>query len=144
MEIDRMIEYKKWLNGLTIEKEIEYRNNGVNETIIEEIKKMDKENCNKNRNFTLHESTLDISYFSIQICKYNFREPITLKDLLDEIENEILFTIISEADAKSKQIIELKYQGYEVKEIALIMDMSIYQIYRKINKIKNKYYNAQK
>ena len=68
----------------------------------------------------------------------------TLEDILNEIEDEIIYEIISNADDKTKRIIELKYQGYETKEISLIMGISIYDIYRRIKRLKDIFNDAQK
>ena len=61
-----------------------------------------------------------------------------------EIKNEILYEIIKNLDDESKMIIELKYQGYFVWEIAKITKLSIDQINYKIKKIRKMFKSYKK
>lgn len=67
-----------------------------------------------------------------------------IAELLDEIENEILYEIIKNLDDETKKIVELKYQRYFVWEIAEITKLSIDQINYRIKKIREVFKKSQK
>jgi len=69
---------------------------------------------------------------------------VDIAGLLDEIENEILYDIIKNSDEDTKKIIELKYQGYFVWEIAKMTNLTIEQINYRIKKIRSIFKKLQK
>lgn len=109
---------------------------GVNEQHINELRKLDLELFNANRRFTRKQIVLSDDFFDSIADTYNYKSIMTLSELLDELENEALYEIIKNSDLIKQRIIELKYQGYPVKEISSILALSVDSIYRKIKKIK--------
>ena len=116
----------------------------MNEHHINELRKLDLELFNANRRFTRKQIVLSDDFFDSIADTYNYKSIMTLSELLDELENEALYEIIKNSDFVMKRIIELKYQGYSVKEISSILGLSVDSIYRRIKKIKICYENSQK
>ena len=67
---------------------------------------------------------------------YYKKEIITEEDILDNIENEALYDYLSETDPVLLEIILLKIEGYSIKEISEIVQLSTGYIYKKIKKLK--------
>lgn len=143
MAYDRKYEYKKWIKQKEIEEK-KLKEKGVNEQHINELRKLDLELFNANRRFTRKQIVLSDDFFDSIADTYNYKSIMTLSELLDELENEALYEIIKNSDLIMQRIIELKYQGYSVKEISSILALSVDSIYRKIKKIKKCYKNSQK
>ncbi|WP_353956702.1 helix-turn-helix domain-containing protein [Allocoprobacillus halotolerans] len=59
-----------------------------------------------------------------------------MEEVLDQLENETLFEYLKHADPIVSNIILLKQQGYNVREISQILGISMSSIYRKIKKVK--------
>lgn len=135
MTYDFKQEYKKWI----IEKEKEenlLRELGVSEEIIQELRFTDKKIFNANRNFYRHENVSSDGFFQSQTSNYNFKDMSKLEAVLDNMENELIYEIVSNTDEVTYSIIELMYQGYNGKEISKILGISVYTILRRIKKLK--------
>lgn len=135
MTYDFKQEYKKWI----IEKEKEenlLRDLGVSEEIIQELRMIDKKIFNSNRSFHRHENVASDGFFQTQTSNYNFKDMTKLESVLDSMENELIYEIISNTDDVTYTIIELMYQGYNGKEISEILGISVYSILRRIKKLK--------
>lgn len=135
MSYDFKQEYKKWI----IEKEKEenlLRELGVSEETIQELRIIDKEIFNSNRNFYRHENIASDGFFQTQSNNYCFKDMNKLETVLDSMENELIYEIISNTDEVTYTIIELMYQGYNGKEISEILGISVYSILRRIKKLK--------
>lgn len=128
-------EYSKWMNQKEKE-EHQLRDLGVNEEIILELRIVDKNLFNSNRQFYRNESVEDEEFFSNISNDYNFKDMSKLESVLDSMENELIYEIISNTDEVTRKIVELVYQGYECTEIAEILGISKYVIYRKLRKLK--------
>lgn len=59
-----------------------------------------------------------------------------VEDILDTIENEALFEYLKETDPIVLEVILLKINGYSIKEISKILELSTGYIYKKIRKLK--------
>lgn len=110
---------------------------------MKNLRELDKELFNQERRYKKHQVVTEEKFF-LALADPKLREPITLEEVLVDLENEALFEIIVKADWKTQRIIELRFQGYKVKEISVIMGISIYEINRKIKKFKENYKSAQK
>lgn len=136
MAYDFKEEYKKWI----FEKELEetlLRSLGVSEEKIQELRMIDKKIFNSNRNFYRHENVTSDGFFQTQSSNYSFKDMSKLEVVLDSMENELIYEIISNTDEITYTIIELMYQGYNGKEISEILGISVYSILRRIKKLKN-------
>ena len=135
MTYDFRQEYKKWI----IEKEKEeilLRELGVPEETIQELRMIDKKIFNSNRNFYRHENVASDGFFQTQSNNYSFKDMSKLETVLDSMENELIYEIISNTDEITYAIIELMYQGYNGKEISEILGISVYSVLRRIKKFK--------
>lgn len=127
-------EKKLWDEWKTKE-ETELRILGFPEDKIQMLREYDEIIFKKERNYRLYQhATQDI--FFINQASVDKKDLMTLKDLLDDLENEALREFISTIDEITYKIIDLKYQGYSVEQISHKMDIPYYKIYRKIKKIK--------
>ena len=141
-DYDRKREYKKWI-AKKDKEEKELRKRGVNEMHIMQLREMDKRMFNEERNYTRHQEVV-VDDFWASIPDKSPKSIMDIAELLDEIENEILYEIIKNLDDETKKIVELKYQGYFVWEIAEITKLSIDQINYKIKKIREVFKKSQK
>lgn len=66
------------------------------------------------------------------------KEINSINDLMDEIENENLYKILSKEDDVTLKILVYKIQGYSTKEIANILGITIDNIYYRIKKLRKK------
>ena len=135
MAYDVKEEYKKWITKKEKEEE-QLKQLGVDAEVILELRTIDKKAFNSNRSFYRNECVLSDDFFKSQESHYNFKDMNTLESVLDELENELLYEILSNIDETTYKIIELKYQGYSIKEISEIVGISRYSILRKIKKLK--------
>lgn len=141
-DYDRKREYKKWVTKKDNEEK-ELRKRGVNEMHIMQLREMDKRMFNEERNYIRHQEVVVDDFWS-SIPDKSPKSIIDIAELLDEIENEILYEIIKNLDDETKKIVELKYQGYFVWEIAEITKLSIDQINYRIKKIREVFKKSQK
>lgn len=140
---NRKEEYIKW----KIKKEKEeqqLRENGIDEHYIMILREMDKIMFNQERNFKRYQYVTKDVYFLNTMDVRNQKSYVSLNDLVDEIEDEALLTVILESNELAKQIIEMRYQGYNVREISNYIGISSHKIYRIIRKIKEKYHKMRK
>ena len=62
----------------------------------------------------------------------------TVADLLNEIENEILYRALLTVDRRTLQIILLKMQGYSTKEISPLVGLTTGAIYARLDHLRKK------
>lgn len=135
MAYDVKEEYKNWINNKEKE-EAQLKELDVNSDVILELRIIDKKAFNSNRSFYRNESVLSDDFFIAQESHYNFKDMTSLESVLDELENELLYEILSNTDKVTYQIIEMKYQGYSIKEISEILKIDRFKILRKIKNLK--------
>lgn len=127
-------EKKLWDEWKTKE-ETELRILGFPEDKIQMLREYDEIIFKKERNYRRYQNVTEDIFF-INQASVDKKDLMTLKDLLDDLENEALHEFISTIDEITYKIIDLKYQGYSVEQISHKMDIPYYKIYRKIKKIK--------
>ena len=128
MDYDFKEEFKRWI----LEKEKEenlLRNLGASEEIINELRIIDKKIFNSDRKFYRHERVSDSSAFALISNYYSFKDMSKLEVVLEEIENEILYDVISNTDEITFKIFELKFQGYSINEISDILNISRFKMF---------------
>lgn len=62
----------------------------------------------------------------------------TVPDLLNKIENESLYRALLTVDKRTLQIVLLKMQGYSLKEIAPMVDLSAGAVYARLDHLRKK------
>ena len=136
-DYDYKTEYAKWKKKKD-KKEKELRQKGVDEDVIMQLHQMD----NMERKYNRHKEVVKDDFWTSIPDKRN-KAIVNISNLIDELENEILYEIIKNLDDETKKIVELKYQEYFVWEIAEITKLSIDQINYRIKKISELFKNSK-
>lgn len=127
-------EIKKWKQWKQ-EEEALLRLLGVDERLIVKLHDYDYQMFLEDRRIRSRQSATQDTFF-LNIPYYDTHEIKSVHDLLDNIENEILFNQLSKTDPQTLNIILLKILGYSVKEISHIMNISERSIYNRIHRMK--------
>ena len=115
-------EDRKWRIWKEAEEKV-LRECGVNETVIEQIRTDDRADFNSNRRF--YRWTSDFGEYLEEMAGRGKQVEIkSVSDLLDEIESETLYLALVTVDRRTLQIILLKMQGYSIKEIAPLVNLT--------------------
>lgn len=134
MSYNYIKEFLKWQKWKEQEEQI-LRNEKVNEKIIQELRQFDWQQFNSERRFKRHQNVTDEIYFLFYPV-HDKKEIKKVEDILDTIENEALFEYLKETDPIVLEVILLKINGYSIKEISKILELSTGYIYKKIRKLK--------
>ncbi|MCR0153732.1 helix-turn-helix domain containing protein [[Clostridium] innocuum] len=134
MSYNYIKEFLKWQKWKEQEEQI-LRNEKVNEKIIQELRQFDWQQFNSERRFKRHQNVTDEIYFLFYPV-HDTKEIKKVEDILDTIENEALFEYLKETDPIVLEVILLKINGYSIKEISKILELSTGYIYKKIRKLK--------
>lgn len=134
MSYNYIKEFLKWQKWKEQEEQI-LRNEKVNEKIIQELRQFDWQQFNSERRFKRHQNVTDEIYFLFYPVQ-DKKEIKKVEDILDTIENEALFEYLKETDPIVLEVILLKINGYSIKEISKILELSTCYIYKKIRKLK--------
>ena len=134
MSYNYLKEFLKWQKWKEQEEQI-LRNEKVNEKIIQELRQFDWQQFNSERRFKRHQNVTDEIYFLFYPVQ-DKKEIKKVEDILDTIENEALFEYLKETDPIVLEVILLKINGYSIKEISKILELSTGYIYKKIRKLK--------
>lgn len=134
MSYNYIKEFLKWKNWKEQEEQI-LRQEKVSEAIIKDLRDFDWQQFNSERRFKRnHNVTNDVFFLVYPV--YDKKEIKHVEDILDNIENEALYEYLSETDSILLEIILLKIEGYSIKEISKILQLSTGYIYKKIRKLK--------
>lgn len=134
MSYDYKKEYQIWKDWKENEEKI-LRKYHVDEKVIDELREFDWEQFNSERKFKRHSNITNDIFFIIQPV-FDIKQVNTIENILDQIENEALFEYLRDTDPIVLKIIKLRLDGYKMKEISRILDVSISSIYRKFKKVK--------
>lgn len=129
-------EKKYWI----IKKEKEEKNLKklqVSEEVICKLRNYDWNDFKRERSFRTHQNVTKDVFFDLK-ATYDEKEINSINDLMDEIENENLYKILSKEDDITLKILVYKIQGYSTKEIANILGITIDNIYYRIKKLRKK------
>ena len=110
---------------------------GVDENTIEQIRTYDRADFNSNRRFYRYLNDVAEYLDEIAVTEQS-TEVNTVTDLLDEIENENLYRVLTTVDKRTLQIVLMKMQGYSAKEIAPIVDLTTGAIYARLDHLRKK------
>lgn len=127
-------EIKKWKQWKQ-EEEALLRLLGVDEELIVKLRDYDYQVFLEDRRIRSRQSATQDTFF-LNIPYYDTHEIKSVHDLLDNIENEILFNQLSKTDPQTLNILLLKTLGYSIKEVSNIMNISERSIYNRIHRLK--------
>lgn len=139
MAFNKAKEEYKWKQW-KIAEEAEMRELGVPEEIILKLREQDWEDFKKERNYNEHQfSNSDVVEINMAVMSNADASTITtVKDLLDEIENEELFRLLCSVDMETLQIVLFRMLDIPTKHIAEKMHLTPNAIYLRINRLKEK------
>ena len=127
---------RKWRLWKEKEEKI-LRQYGVDENIIDEIRIFDRAMFNSDRRFygRLNDAGEYIEENAVQ------EQPLeinTVWNVLNEIENENLYRALLTVDKRTLQIVLPKMQGYSLKEVAPMVDLSAGAVYARLDHLRKK------
>ena len=126
----------RWEKDKLLEEKLLKKNN-VNHSIINMLRNYDWNDFKRERSFKTHQNVTKDVFFDLK-ATYDEKEINSINDLMDEIENENLYKILSKEDNITLKILVYKIQGYSTKEIANILCITIDNIYYRIKKLRKK------
>lgn len=110
----------------------------VSEHIILNLREYDHELFKKDRNFHEHEFTSLDSFIESQLIEKEKNDVDSFDDILDNIANMKVYEIAKQFDDTNVFIIMNLINGYSIKEISVMLGISIYTIYKRLQKIRKK------
>lgn len=126
----------RWEKEKLLEEKLLKKNN-VNHAIINMLRNYDWNDFKRERSFRTHQNVTKDVFFDLK-ATYDEKEINSINDLMDEIENENLYKILSKEDDITLKILVYRIQGYSTKEIANILGITIDNIYYRIKKLRKK------
>lgn len=129
-------EERKWRLWKEAEEKI-LRAYGVDENIIEEIRIYDRAEFNSDRRF--YRRLNDMEEYIEKVADNGLNTEIkTVSALLDEVENEHLYAALLKVDKHTLEIVLLKMQGYSIKEISAMLQLTEKAIYKRMDRLRKK------
>ncbi len=130
-------EYAKWKRWKEQEERILKQMN-MPKNKINELREFDWAQFNDERRFTRKQNITNDQYFAL-IPVNDKKEFKNINDILDSIEDEALYEYLKDEEPVLLTIILLKIQGFSIKEMSKLINMSMSTSYRKIEKIKRNF-----
>lgn len=124
---------KEWLRWKNAEEQ-QLRELGVDEEIIQQLHTYDWEVFKSDRRY--YEKLSDTSLYSV--TEEKTRSLHTVQELLDEIENEYLFTALQAQDEMTLEIVLYKLDGYTNDDISKKCGISANAVKLRMWKFKKK------
>ena len=124
---------KEWLRWKNAEEQ-QLRELGVDEEIIQQLHTYDWEVFKSDRRY--YEKLSDTSLYSV--TEEKTRSLHTVQELLDEIENEHLFTALQAQDEMTLEIVLYKLDGYTYDDISKKCGISANAVKLRMWKFKKK------
>lgn len=136
MSYNKAREERKWKIWKDAEEK-QMRQLGVSEDAIEQLHAHDWAVFNSDRRF--YRRLQDgCAYLEFVAESDNQSEIKTVQELLDSIENEVLYQTLRTVDEVTLQIALMKTQGYSVAEITVILNLTPKAVYRRMDRLKEK------
>lgn len=135
-------EYKKWYIWKTKEEE-QLKNLNIPQSLIDELRRYDYEQFKAERRYRSKHIAFHDNFF-MNVLSYPMKQAVSLKNILDEMEDENLYEKLKMVEVKMLRIIDLRLQGYSIKEISNISGLTTHQLYKKLKKLKNLYKSGEK
>lgn len=127
---------KAWLQWKEAEEQ-RMRQAGVDEEVIQQIRRSDWEQFKSDRRYYERLRETD-TYIDQQAADEPVRLIRSVEQLLYEIENEELYLALLTVDKLTLQIILYKMDGYSPHEIAKLLQLSDKAVYRRMDRLKEK------
>ena len=139
MGYNKASELRKWIRWKNDEEKI-LRYYGFSDNKIEDLYNFDMEQFNSDRRFREKQvgnndliNNVGISYLSLPLNDFH--------DVLDQLEDMKLYSIMSKVDVQTMAILFLKIHGYSNKDISNVLGLSdslirkrIYSVIKKLKK----------
>lgn len=126
-------EWTKWKEN----EEAMLRKLGVDEHIIYELRQYDWELFKKERSYRRRQFVTIDSFF-LNIPYKDKRAIYDISDLLNEIDNQVLYEYLQRLDKVTLTIILFKVLGYSTSEIAQILNLSSAAILNRMSRMRKK------
>ena len=136
MAYNKAKEERKWRLWKE-EEEREMRRLGVSEDIIKRLRAYDWEMFNADRRFYQNERQSD-TYMEQMENPAQYTEVNSVEDMLNELENQQLYQILVKVEKRTLQAILLRMQGFSTSEIARLLSMKEYAVYKRLSRLKEK------
>ena len=129
-------EERKWQLWKEAEEK-KLRELGVDEDTIEQLRIADRAEFNSDRRYYTHQQETG-TYLETLAENEQRIEVWSVRDLLDEIEDENLYQALLTVDKRTLRIVLLKMQGYSTKEIAALVCLTTGAIYARLDHLRKK------
>ena len=129
-------EERKWRLWKDAEEK-KLRELGVDEDTIEQLRIADRAEFNSDRRYYTHQQEAG-TYLETLAENEQRIEVWSVRDLLDEIEDENLYQALLTVDKRTLRIVLLKMQGYSTKEIAALVCLTAGAIYARLDHLRKK------
>ena len=136
MAYNKAREEKKWRLWKEAEEK-QLRSLGVSESDIETLRVHDWAIFNSDRRYyqRMQETGTYLEEVAADMTQPEIK---TVKDFLDNIENQQLYQVLIKVDRLTLQAILLQIQGYSIAEIAAILGMKEDTVYKRLGRLKKK------
>lgn len=136
MGYNKVKEEKKWLKWKQAEEQ-QLRKLGVDETTIKRLHEYDKAQFNKERQYRQRqvEWSAYIEWYSAQTVELSVKD---VETLLNNIENDRIFYILSKEDKLTLDIVFYKILGYTSHEISGKIGLTENAIDKRISRLKKR------
>ena len=139
MAYNKAREEKKWRLWKEAEEK-KLRELGVDEDTIEQLRIHDWAIFNSDRRY--YQRMQDAGTYLEEIAESEELPEIkTVEDFLDSIENQKLYQILIKVDKLTIRAVILQLQGYSIAEIAMMLGMKEYTVYKRLSRLKEKIKN---
>ena len=136
MAYNKAREEKKWRLWKEAEEK-QLRSLGVSESDIETLRVHDWAIFKSDRRYyqRMQETGTYLEEVATDMTQPEIK---TVEDFLDNIENQQLYQVLIKVDRLTLQAILLQIQGYSIAEIAAILGMKEYTVYKRLGRLKQK------
>ena len=118
-------------------EEKQLRSLGVSEDTIEQLRVHDWAIFNSDRRY--YQRMQEAGTYLDEVAEDTTPPEIkTVEDFLDNIENQQLYQVLIKVDRLTLQAVLLQLQGFSIAEIALMLDMKEYTVYKRLSRLKEK------
>ena len=136
MAYNKAREEKKWRLWKEAEEK-QLRSLGVSEDTIEQLRIHDWAIFNSDRRY--YQRMQEAGTYLDEVAEDTTPPEIkTVEDFLDNIENQQLYQVLIKVDRLTLQAVLLQLQGFSIAEIALMLDMKEYTVYKRLSRLKEK------
>lgn len=136
MAYNKAKEERKWRLWKEAEEK-QLRSLGVSEDTIEKLRVHDWAIFNSDRRY--YQRVQETGTYPEKVAQNTTPPEIkTVEDFLNSIENQQLYQVLIKVDRHTLQAVLLQLQGFSVAEIALMLDMKEYTVYKRLSRLKEK------